>query len=345
MIHSSNSRRPQGLSRYLYRGVGLALLGFTLPAWSLNILVTNDDSCNSEGINVLMDVLESAGHTVTMYAPAGEQSGRGGAISTNISSSYGISNVGFHGPTGASNRYCVRVPETNPAEGAEGEITISATPKDSMLVGLARLADNTPDLVISGINDGQNIGAVATSSGTVGAAVAALLKGIPAMAVSRNRFSGDTGMTFSDLAELVVSVVAELESQRAAGEPLMPELTALNINNPAGVPRGIVHTSLGQMSDIRLGPTASGDGVIVGFNGLLSLEELVGDAEVAAELAANPDATVQDFADAGVDINDESSMSVAGYITITTMDGDFTAGLRKRELLQLKLRDLNAGGE
>lgn len=334
-------------TRSLRLGLAAAAMSLALPAWSLNILVTNDDSCNSEGINVLMDALEAAGHSVTMYAPAGEQSGRGGAISTAIGSSYDISNVGFHGPTGAANRYCVRVPSTNPAEGAGDEtITISATPKDSMLVGLQRLQDSGVDLVVSGINDGQNIGSTATSSGTVGAAVGAVLSGYPAIAVSHNRFSGAEGMSVADLAALVVDIVDTLEAQREGDEPLLPALTALNINNPAGPVRGIAHTTLGTRTDIVFGPTANdAGGVDIAFNGLVNLARLLGDEALAEELANNPDATVEDFAAAGLDINDETSMSAAGYVTITTMDGDFTANLRKRELLQLKLRDLGAGGE
>lgn len=325
-------------------GVAFLSLGLAMPAWSLDILVTNDDSCNSEGINILMDTLEAAGHNVTMYAPAGEQSGRSGSISTAINSSYTINNVGFHGPTSASNRNCVRVPMENPAEGDDSEITASATPKDSMLVGLAALGEQRPDLVVSGINDGQNIGTTATASGTVGAAVAALQHGIPAIAVSRNRFSGESGMSFADVADLVVDVVATLEAQSGDGGALLPPRTALNINNPAGPPRGIVYTQLGNRSDLNFGPTANEEGVIVGFNGLLALDDLI-DPALAEELAANPGASLQDFADAGLDISDESSMSVAGYVTITTLNGDFTAGLRQRELLQLQLRDLSLGGE
>ncbi|MBN7798474.1 5'/3'-nucleotidase SurE [Parahaliea mediterranea] len=326
-------------------GLAATALGITLPAWSLNILVTNDDSCTAEGINVLMDALEAAGHTVTMYAPAGEQSGRGGAISTNIGANFGISNVGFHGPTSADNRYCVRIPAENPAEGAEDEeITISASPKDSALVGLALMADNPPDLVVSGMNDGQNIGKGAYSSGTVGAAVAAVEKGYPAIAVSHNRFTAEDGMSFAALANFVVDVIAELEAGRTDGAPLLPPGTGLNINNPVGPPRGIAHTTLGQL-DLKFGPNTNGEGgAAVLFEGILSLGELVGEAQAEA-LAANPDATVEDFANAGLDTNDEASMSVAGYITITTLDGDLTAGLRKRELMALKLRELGAGGE
>lgn len=330
----------------LRRGLGFALMGMTLPAWPLDILVTNDDSCTAEGINVLMDALESAGHEVTMYAPAGEQSGRSGAISTAINNVFDISNAGFHGPTSAPNRYCVRIPMGSPAEGAEGQlVTASATPKDSLLAGLARMGNTPPDLVVSGINAGQNIGTTATSSGTVGAAVAALQQGIPAIAVSRNYFSGENGMTIGDLAQLVVDVVANLEASGGEGQPLLPPHTGLNINNPAGPPRGIVHTQVGYRSDILIGPTLRDGDVIVGFNGRLSLSDLVGDAELAESLAANPEATLEEFAAAGLDISDESSMSVAGFITISTIDGDFTAGLRKREFLQLKLRGLGEGGE
>ena len=60
----------------------------------------------------------------------------------------------------------------------------------------------------------------------------------------------------------------------------------------------------------------------------------------AFDLLQRDQQTVEDFAEAGLDVQDETSMYVAGYITITTLDGDYTATLRKRELLQVKLRDL-----
>lgn len=319
-----------------------ALCALTAPAWGLNILVGNDDSCNAEGINVLMDALEAAGHTVTMYAPAGEQSGKSSSTSTNAFKAYDISNVGFAGPTGAANRFCVRIPTESPEEGSDEEFTASASPRDSILVGLAKLGDNVPDLVISGINDGQNVGSAAIASGTVGGASVAILNGIPGIAVSRHRFATDEGLSYAQGAALVVSVVAQLEANRAEGEPLLPPLTGLNINTPEFAPRGIAHTTLGTQTDLKLYPTPRGEEVIVGFNGFVSLAELLGDQEAADALINNPAATPADFAAAGLDINDETSMYVAGYVTITTLDADLTAGLRKRELLQLKLRNLAA---
>ncbi len=318
-----------------------ALLGLASPALALNIMVANDDGCNSEGANTLMDALEAAGHTVTMYAPAGEQSGKGGSINTSRSMPFDISNVGFHGPTGADNRYCIRMLVDNPEEGAEeAEVIGSASPRDSVLVGLAAMGDNPPDLVVTGINAGQNIGTSALVSGTVNSAMAAIQKGVPAIAVSRSIFAGEGAMSIADGAQFVVRLIAELEANASDGQ-LMPPYTGLNVNTPGAPARGVAHTTLGYQSDLRFGPALNRNGEVVNsFGGLLSLAELVGE-EAAAALEADPEASIADFAAAGVDINDESSMYAAGFVTITTIDADVTANLRRRELLQLKLRGLN----
>ncbi len=315
------------------------LCGFAAPALSLNIMLANDDGCNSEGITAMADALEAAGHTLTMYAPAGEQSGKGGSINTTRDYPFDISNVGFHGPTGAENRKCVRIVAESPEEGSEELLTVSASPRDSVLVGLAAMADNPPDLVITGINSGQNIGTSALVSGTVNGAMAAIQKNVPAIAVSRSIFAGEDGMSYADGAEFVVRLVAELEAKAVDGQ-LMAPYTGLNVNTPSAPPRGVAFTTLGYQSDLRFGPALVNGEVVNSFAGLLGLEELVGE-EAAAELEANPEATIADFAAAGVDINDESSMYAVGFITVTVINADPTANLRKRELIQLKLRDLN----
>jgi 5'/3'-nucleotidase SurE len=324
--------------------LGSVLFALSAPVWSLNILLVNDDSCNSEGINTLADVLEADGHTITMVAPAGEQSGKSSSISTNVGKSYDISTNGFYGETSASNRLCVRIIAENPEEGmAEEEIVVSATPRDSALVGLQLMADNLPDLVVSGINDGQNIGRTAITSGTVGAVVAALQNGIPGIAISRHRFAGDDGLSFEGAADLVAKVIAELEANQIEGQPLLPPVTGLNMNTPQGAPLGIASTSLGIDADIRFGPALNDDGgVDLGFAGFLTLAEILGGDDAAADaLINNPEATIDDYAAAGLDVNDEAQMFVANFVTITTIDGDLTAGLRKRELLKVKLRDLS----
>ena len=315
---------------------GAALTLISTPGWSLDILVANDDSCNAEGINVLMDTLEAAGHKVTMYAPAAEQSSKSSSIYTeDIGVTYDISNVGFEGPTGAENRYCIRIPILDPEEGGEGQIVASATPFDSVQVGLAAMGDNPPDIVISGINSSQNIGNRAINSGTVGAALSAMRNGIPAIALSRHY----NGSSYQPAADFVVTLVSELDAGRADGEPLLPPRTGLNVNVPVGPARGVVYTTLGTASDLTLRHEATDEGVQLLFDDFIFLADLIGE-EAAAELENNPDATVEDFAEAGLDVEDETSMFVAGYITITTLDGDLTAKRRKRELMQVKLRGL-----
>ena len=320
----------------------VALTVTALPVRSLNILVGNDDSCTSEGLHVLADALEAAGHSVTVYSPAGEQSGVSSSISIRVFSEYEISNTGFNGPTGNDSRFCVRIPADSREEGSEEVFTASATPRDSILVGLAVMGDSPPARVISGSNDGSNIGYRAIESGTVAAAMAPLSRGIPGIAVSAQssqRPDLGPGVTLEQLADLVVSIIAELEANRVDGEPLLPARTGLNINTPAGPPRGIAHTTLGVMTDVLIGPTVDGSRVINGFNGFTTLADLVGE-DAAQALENNPNASVEDFAEAGLDIQDETSMNAAGFITITTIDGDLTATLRKRELLQVKLRNL-----
>jgi 5'-nucleotidase len=315
--------------------VGATLALLAAPAWSLNILLANDDSCNAEGVNVMADALEAAGHTVVMYAPAGEQSGKSSSISTDVGTAYLIDNVGFEGPTSGENRHCVRIPVESPEEGSEETIIASASPWDSVQVGLAVLGDKKPDLVVSGINSSQNIGNRAINSGTIGGAMSALRQDLPGIAISRHYSSPE----YQTAADFLVSVIAELESGRAQGEPLLPSRTGLNINVPAETPRGVAHTTLGDASDLNLGHTAEDGEVKLVFDGFVTLTDLIGE-EAAAELENNPDATVEDFAEAGLDVNDETSMFVAGYITITTLDGDLTGTRRKREQMQVQLRGL-----
>ncbi|CAH0991198.1 5'/3'-nucleotidase SurE [Sinobacterium norvegicum] len=322
--------------------LGSALLALSAPALSLNLLLVNDDSCNSEGINTMADVLEARGHAITMVAPAGEQSGKSSSISTEVGQSYDISNSGFEGPTSAANRYCVRVPTENPEEGgAEGFITASASPRDSALVGLQLMSDNQPDMIISGINKGQNVGRVAVTSGTIGAVVAGLQNGIPSIAISRHRFTDEDGVSIEGAAAIVADVIAELEANQIEGQPLLPAMTGISINTPKGVPVGIASTTLGVDADLRFGPKLNeSGGVDIGFGGFANLAEYIGE-EAATTLASNPNATIADYAAAGLNTNDESQMYVANFVTITTLDGDYTAGLRKRELLQVKLRNLS----
>jgi 5'-nucleotidase len=126
----------------------------------MNILITNDDGIYAPGLWALYRRL-SEEHTVSVVAPDRERS----AVSHGIT---------LHEPLRA---FKVSV---NDGEG----YAVSGKPADCVKLGLLELVEAKPDLVISGINPGANVGASINYSGTVAAAREAALYGIPAIAVS-----------------------------------------------------------------------------------------------------------------------------------------------------------------
>ena len=130
----------------------------------LHVLVTNDDGVHAEGIDAIVRALQAEPEVrVSVVAPSANQSGRGGLTTPGAVSSH-------------------------PAATRSGvpAVAVRGTPADSVNVALREvLADDRPDLVVSGINDGANIGAVRDLSGTVGAARRAANSGLPALATSQ----------------------------------------------------------------------------------------------------------------------------------------------------------------
>jgi 5'-nucleotidase len=124
------------------------------------ILVVNDDGVESDGIIALADALRALGE-VTVVAPDSDRSGTSHSISTQ------------HVVTAIERRgRNVRT------------FACSGTPADCVVLGVNELCGGTPDLVVSGINRGANLADDINYSGTVGAAVEAVVVGIPAIAVS-----------------------------------------------------------------------------------------------------------------------------------------------------------------
>lgn len=124
------------------------------------ILITNDDGINAPGLARLEKIASKLAEEVWVVAPEHDRSGAGQSIS-------------IHHP--------LRV---YPA--GENRYAISGTPADCVLYSLARLFGETPpDLVLSGVNLGANISDSVQYSGTVGAALSALDRGIPAIAFSQ----------------------------------------------------------------------------------------------------------------------------------------------------------------
>ena len=123
----------------------------------MKILVTNDDGIAAPGIKALAEALQVMGQ-VTVVAPDRERSAAGHSLT-------------LHSP--------LRVFELRP-----GWYAVDGTPTDCVNMGIHSLLDDPPDLVVSGINHGGNLGDDITYSGTVAAAMEANLMGIPAIAVS-----------------------------------------------------------------------------------------------------------------------------------------------------------------
>lgn len=168
------------------------------------ILVTNDDGVHSEGIHALADALKRLG-SVVVVAPHIEASAIGHALTL---------------------RRPLRVECLRP-----DVYEVDGTPTDCVNVALARILDGPPDVVVSGINKGYNLGDDVTYSGTVAGAMEAALLGIPGIAVSLERSSGpyDFGPAAAAAAQ-----IAELVLTRG----LSPR-TFININVPPGRPKGL----------------------------------------------------------------------------------------------------------
>ncbi|MCR9279495.1 MAG: 5'/3'-nucleotidase SurE [Pseudomonadaceae bacterium] len=211
--------------RFGFAKCSLAALALvtSVSGWALNIVLTNDDGFETDNVQNLFSALVAAGHDVVLSAPYRGQSGTGGQIA-------------FLQPIG---------PTTVPSEGgllpagsagvgvttlAEQQFYVDGSPAASVLFGIDVVAPKywqaPPDLVISGPNQGNNLGIVTPHSGTLGATVTALNKGIPAIAVSAN----DSGAAQAKItAALIVELVDVLTRD---GEVTLPPGTGLNVNVP-----------------------------------------------------------------------------------------------------------------
>jgi len=167
------------------------------------ILVTNDDGVHSDGIKALASALAPLGD-VTVVAPIQEASAIGHALT-------------------------LRRPLRIDAIGAN-VFAIDGTPTDCVNLAITHVLKGKPDLIVSGINKGWNLGDDVTYSGTVAGALEAALLGIPALAVSLRQTRG--AYDFSHAAR-----AAALLAENILRRPLPPR-TFLNINVPKGQPKG-----------------------------------------------------------------------------------------------------------
>lgn len=137
--------------------------------------------------------------------------------------------------------------------------SVSGRPADATAVGLRSvLAAAPPDLVVSGINSGNNVTASAFHSGTIGAAMTAVELGVPAVAVSGPSANGTDPAQYAAAADFTARLVSALSS-RPAGEPILPAGMVLNVNYPKVSPGTTA-------SGVVAAPTADQQGIVLAYS-------------------------------------------------------------------------------
>ena len=169
----------------------------------VRILLTNDDGVHSEGLQALADALASLGK-ITVVAPIQEASAIGHALTL---------------------RRPLRLDQVRPDVYA-----VDGTPTDCVNVAIAHVLNGKPDLIVSGINKGWNLGDDVTYSGTVSGALEGALLGIPSLAISTQ----NKGRQY-DFPPAARSAFTVAEAVLERG---MPKFTLLNVNVPFGPNKG-----------------------------------------------------------------------------------------------------------
>lgn len=203
-------------------------------------LVTNDDGIESPGLCALANAALSAGMEVVVAAPAEEASGSSAAIT-------GTGTVAVTGHTDRS-RIQVERRELAKVPGAPA-FAVRAAPGLIALLAVHRAFGPPPDIVLSGINRGANIGRVILHSGTVGAALTAGVNGIRALAVSLDVGLHSAAQHWETAAKIVKVVLPRLMAQAPGAVfnlnvPNVPEDELPELREATLAPFGIVQTTM-----------------------------------------------------------------------------------------------------
>lgn len=195
----------------------------------MRILVTNDDGILSEGLWILVKELKNIAQVIVV-APDREQSAMGTAVTL---------------------RQVLRVQKVRPLVPEVETYSVDGTPSDSIILALCKLVKHKIDLVISGINQGLNLGEDTHISGTVGAALQGYLRGFPTLAISApygNEQHLETG-----------AKVASLLGQRITADSQLNRIF-LNVNLPDLPPAKITGAKITRLaSESHINTVEEGD--------------------------------------------------------------------------------------
>jgi 5'-nucleotidase len=232
------------------------------------ILITNDDGIHSEGLRTLINCASLIGRTVTIV-PQGEMSGASHAITL---------------------RNPLRVQKI------ENDIyTVTGTPTDCVYLGIHHVLNERPDMVLSGINRGPNLGFDVVYSGTVQGAMEGLIQGIPSAAIS---LAGTESFPFDQIRTHVADILEEIKKSG------IPKDCMLNINIPPPDSKPIKGKKI-----TRLGRRFYSNDIITRVDPRGGEYLWIGGSRV--EMDKNPDTDCGSVQD--------------GYISITPLKLDFTS--------------------
>jgi 5'-nucleotidase len=179
------------------------------------ILVTNDDGYRSEGVTALADALRPLGD-VTVVSPVEEASAIGHALTL---------------------KRPLRLDRIS-----DGLFSVDGTPTDCVNVAITQVLKRLPDMIVSGINKGWNLGDDVTYSGTVAGAMEGALLGVPSIAVSLRQTRGEYDFRYA--ARAGATLAAALLKHK------LPPRTFLNVNVPKGEPKGMRVTVLAKRNHV-----------------------------------------------------------------------------------------------
>ncbi len=244
----------------------------------MRILLTNDDGIHAPGIKALAAELRLAGHELFIIAPDRERSAASHSLTL---------------------RTDIRVTKI-----ANNEYSVSGTPADCAVIALQKILPYPVDLVISGINAGQNMGEDVLYSGTVAAAVEATLQGYKAIAISINSYSEQK----FDVAAIWMRKLLEIGIDK-----LVEPHCVLNVNVP--------NLDIEQIKGIRL--------TRIGHRKYYNFIKITAEENEGFSYRIGGDAPVW-----GQEPGTDSEAVISGYISITPLGFDLTHGGSFPELLE-----------
>lgn len=256
----------------------------------VRVLVTNDDGIAAAGIDALVNELaRNPAVDLFVIAPDGNRSGSG-------------------------DQYSMTPIDVRPATTASGFAakSVSGFPADGSLFGILHDLPTPPDLVVSGINQGQNIAELTTISGTVGAALWSARLGVPALAFSQ----GFPATNYDDAAQYAGEIVERFRTDDDFRDLMrtnrLGQSRVVNINFPectTGSTRGVRVVPLGRINQP------------VGFE----LTGSAGDVTSFTPIIERANAFASDCASTAVDPRTDVEALMIGFASVTPLNPDLTS--------------------